>query len=341
MFMLIGRVARIRLSTIFVNRLVLRFTRRRNCAPRVVGKRGHFRKRASLDVEVFMSRWFVTAAWVAASLWMLVSSSVRADIVMSTFEEANLASQLSSDAAFEGLTGVASQFRSGAVTFANNGVFFGGSSWSGIGYSRRTTPGGGQQLYNNSNDLISQPGTGAGGSATWSVVGGNGLMTADSGFYFNTVDIANTLYTWNSIVNGDPFAGPPMGNGGGTGRLTGQDDFFTVRFTNTANSAFLDFNLADYRGNTDSVLNAWQSFNLLSLQATQLSISFLGSRETNYNDPPDPPVYFLDTPAYAAMDNISVVSITAVPEPSSCVLMLAGICALGRSIVRRKKLAEA
>ena len=340
MFMLIGRVARVGLSSALVTCLVLRFTRPRTCAQEswesecTIGNKGRWTWRFS------MSRWSVTAACAAASLWMLVSSFVHADIVMSTFEEANLASQLNSDAAFEGLSGAASQFRSGSVTFANDGVFFGGSSWSGFGYSRRTTVGSGQQFYNNSNDLISQPGTGAGGSATWSVVGGNGLMTADSGFYFNTVDIANTLYTWNSIANGDPFSGPAMGNGGGTGRFTGQDDFFTVRFTNTANSAFLDFNLADYRGNADSVVNSWQSYNLLSLQATQLSISFLGSRETNYNDPADPPVYFLDTPAYAAMDNVSVVSITAVPEPSSCVLMLAGVCALSRSILRRQKRGE-
>lgn len=192
-------------------------------------------------------------------------------------------------------------------------------------------------MYDNSNDLIAQPGGGAGGSATWAVVSGSGLMTADSGYYFHAVDVANTLYTWNSIANGDPFAGPPMANGGGTGRFDGLDDFFTVRFTNPANSAFLDFNLADYRGNTDSVVNSWRSFNLLSLQANQLSISFLGSRETNYNDPPDPPVFYMDTPAYAAMDNISLISITAVPEPSSCLLMLAGLGVIGRSVIRRKR----
>ncbi len=143
-------------------------------------------------------------------------------------------------------------------------------------------------------------------------------MTADNGYRFGSLDITSTLFTWNSMALGDPFAGPPMGNGGGTGRFVGQDDFFTVRFTNTANSAFLDFNLADFRGNTDYVVANWRTFDLSSLNAAQIRISFLGSRETNYTPPPDPPVYFLDTPAYVALDNISVFNITTVPEPGSC-----------------------
>lgn len=288
-----------------------------------------------------MIRYLFSQLCVGWCVWMSVSSPARADIVLSTFEESNLAIGLNADASFEGLPGVASQFKSGSVTFDNDGVFFLGSTWSGFGYSRRTSVGTDQFLYDNSNDLIAKPAAGASGSATWAVVGNGGMMTADEGYLFSSLDITNTLYTWSSLALGDPFAGGPMTNGGGTGRFAGQDDFFTVRFTNTATAAFLDFNLADYRGNTDSVNLNWQSFNLSSLAASQLSISFLGSRETNFNDPPDPPFYFMDTPAYAAFDNIAV--ITAVPEPSSACLLLVGIvgATLKMRGVRRSKQARA
>ncbi|MCC6511895.1 MAG: DUF4465 domain-containing protein [Pirellulaceae bacterium] len=259
--------------------------------------------------------------WFA--LW---GQSALAGVVISSFEEGSLATNLSADSAFEGLPGAASQFRSGAVTFQNDGVFFGGSSWSGFGYSRRAVPGVGQQMYNNSNDLIARPGSGEGGSATWAVVGGGGIMTADAGYRFGSLSLTSTLYSWNSMTLGDPFAGPALGNGRGTGRFDGQDDFFTVRFTNTANAQFMDFHLADFRGATDYVVGAWQTFDLSLLSASQLSLSFLGSRETNYTPPPDPPEYFLDTPSYVALDNISVVS---VPEPGSLLLATAGsLCAL-------------
>lgn len=286
-----------------------------------------------------MVRYSFVVACATVCVLVLSSPKSSADIVISTFEEPSLATNLNGDAAFEGLGEAASQFRSGAVTFNNEGVFFGGTSWSGFGYSRRTTVGGGQELYNNSNDLIALPAVGASGSQTWAVVGGGGVMTADAGYLFANVDITNTLYTWNSIANGDPFAGPPMGNGGGTGRFTGQDDFFTVRFTNTATNAFLDFSLADYRGNADNVNTSWQPFSLLTLNASQLSVSFLGTRETNYNPPGDPPFYFMDTPAYAAFDNVRVASVTTVPEPSSCLLVLGAIVLLRRRIARRVSVA--
>lgn len=247
------------------------------------------------------------------------------DVVISSFEESGLAANLNPNGAFEGLSEVSSQFRSGNVTFNNDGVYFGGSSWSGFGYSRRVAAAPGQQLYDSSNDLISKPAVGAsaipgpGSSATWGVIGTGGIMTADAGYLFQSLSLTNTLYTWNSMANGDPFAGPKFANGGGTGRFAGQDDFFTVRFENTSTQSFLDFNLADFRGATDTINDTWQAFNLSPLQASQLSISFLGSRESNFVPPPGDPVYFLDTPAYAAVDNIGVIS--AVPEPGSIALI--------------------
>ena len=257
------------------------------------------------------------------------------DIVVSTFDEFENSGKLditntcrgeSGPADAQGnRTGVSSSFRSGNVTFQNDGLNSAGgfNFWSGIGLSKRTTQVG--QLFENGNDLISRPATGAGGSPVWAVVANAGSMTADNGYQFASVDLTNTLYTWTSMNNGDAFAGPPFRNGGGTGRNLGQDDFFTVRFQNTlAPNSFLDFNLADFRGATDFILGTCTpvSFDLSPLGARQLSISFLGSRETNVSPPNDPPLYFLDTPLYLAMDNIRVASIASVPEPGSLALVL-------------------
>ncbi len=61
-----------------------------------------------------LSRFFLYV-WFGAGLW--VANVGRADIVWSRFEESTLASSLSGNAAFEGLSEQPSQFRSGAVTF--------------------------------------------------------------------------------------------------------------------------------------------------------------------------------------------------------------------------------
>ncbi len=283
-----------------------------------------------------MIRWSSCAVLCAALFVCAASEQANGEIVLSTFEEQTLANQLSIENAFEGLIEQASQFRSGAVTFNNNGVFFGGTSWSGFGYARRTAVGPQQELYNNSNDLISLPAVGVDSSPTWAVVGNGGTMTADAGYLFTSVNLTNTLYTWDSIANGDNFAGPPMSKNGGRGRFAGVDDFFIVKFTNLDTNQALDYYLADFRKDSGQVNVNWDLFNLSSLNASRISVSFLGSRETNYGDV-DNPFYFMDTPAYAAFDNITV---TAVPEPGSCLLVVAGVLVAARRMRRARRTGE-
>lgn len=257
-----------------------------------------------------MSSKFHLVLWLGvafSSLFLRIENS-RADIVISTFEEADLALKLDAQT-YRGQTApggapVPSTFRSGAVTFENYGAgfeMFGDfryEYWTGIGFARRAAPATGSQLYEQGNDLIAKPGIGASGSQTWAVAYESGILTADAGYRFNGLDLTNTLYTWTSINDGDPFS-PKFG----------ASDFFTVRFTNTDTAGVKDFDLANFRTGNSLVLDQWQHVDLADLQASRLSVSFLGSRANAFG---------LTTPTYLALDNVAV---AAVPEPSSLVLL--------------------
>lgn len=267
-------------------------------------------------------RWALTLAlvvWQASQL----ASECRAGTVVSTFEEGDLAAKLDASQTFRGMTApggaaVPSDFRSGAVTFRNDGAgyevypSFVYEYWTGMGYARRTAPGNGQQLYEQGNDLIAKPAVGAAGSQTWAVAYESTTMTADPGYRFEGVDVTNTLYTWTSIANGDPF-GPKFG----------ANDFFTLRFTNPDTSASRDVNLADFRAGNNTIFTGWEHVDLSALDATRLNVSFLGSRSNAFG---------LTTPSYAALDNVAVApAIAAVPEPSSLALLgLVGAVWAGR-----------
>ncbi len=250
----------------------------------------------------------------ALLVFVLEPQSASAAVVTSTFEESSLTSKLNALNVYEGETEAASSFRSGNVTFINDGVFFGGTSWSGVGISQKTVRTS-ANFFDEGDDLISRPLTGS-GSATWGVVFSEGIVTADAGNQFLSVDVANTLWTFDLMENGGPFVGGPFGKGGGTGRFAGQDDFFTMRFTNTASSQFLEVNLADFRGASDFIRDDWSTVDLSSLNAGQLSITLLGSRETSFDGGQ---TYFQDIPSYVAIDNLAV----TVPEPQTATTLLA------------------
>ena len=72
--------------------------------------------------------------------------------------------------------------------------------------------------------------------------------------------------------------------------------------TDDGASAFLDFQLADYRGSTNFIVDTWRPLDLSSLNASALQISFLGSRESFFFGQ-----WFSDTPLYVALDNVATV----------------------------------
>lgn len=217
-----------------------------------------------------------------------------------------------------GATATTGSWSSQGVTF-NTGSFTGGWSYSNV--DDTTTPG-------FTNQWASFTGTGFGGSGNYALANSLDPNTA----FFNlptahvveSVQVANTTYSYLSMRDGDAFAkkfGGPSGS---------DPDFFSVTFT-----GFSDFNtggiqtgsqelfLGDYRftdNSQDFIRTNWTLLDLTSLgNARSVGISFDGSDIGSFG---------LNTPAYVAIDDLTI---SAVPEPSS----LAVLGVMGAGLIAR------
>jgi hypothetical protein len=198
------------------------------------------------------------------------------------------------------------------VAFANtfgidNSSGFTYSYWLGFAYSNvvNTTDPAFENQY------ASYPGGGA-GSSTYAVAYSDGAaLTLPEPATVTGFQIANTTYAALTMKNGDAYGfSPPLPAGGwfattATGRLgamvTGSATFF----------------LADLRGGSPpGVLSGWSWFDLTPLGVVdRIEFSFDGS---------DKGTFGLNTPAYFALDNLTV---NPVPEPSS-LAVAAIVCGL-------------
>jgi hypothetical protein len=144
------------------------------------------------------------------------------------------------------------------------------------------------------------------------------------GYRPSSVQVTNTTYAGLAMLQGDAFTTKFGGIDGS------EPDFFKVIFTgfDSLNAAgtvtgTADFYLADYRfanNALDYVVNQWTLFDLGPLgQPRSIGIQFDGSDRD--------PTFGLNTPAYVALDNLTL---TAVPEPTSLSLALIGLGLLMR-----------
>ena len=216
---------------------------------------------------------------------------------------------------------VSTPWTSAGVAFANTfGIdSFGGFDyeyWSGFAYSNvvdTTDPA-------FENQYASYPGGGS-GSATYAVAYSDAAFVtlpvpaAVSGFR-----IANTTYAALTMKNGDQYGfSAPLPAGGwfattATGKLAG---------TITGSATYY---LADLRGQSPpGILAGWSWFDLGPLGTVdRIEFSFDGS---------DRGTFGLNTPAYFAMDDLTV---SAVPEPVSLAASLA-TAAIGLRLVRSRR----
>ncbi len=208
----------------------------------------------------------------------------------------------------------------GGATFSHE-VSWGGGAWDGMTYSSvndTTTSGWGNQyaVYGDGMDRSN-----AGSYAIYanpfvprSVIT-LPVATTVQGFYAN-----NTTYAALSMFNGDAFARQ---------FTTASNDVFTLTIEGFdgggAGLGTVDFLLADYTGATGSIIDDWTFVDLSSLGANVKSLGFSLSSTDNG-------AFGMNTPAYFAMDDLTV---AAIPEPGTILLMLAGF---GGMVLFRRRL---
>lgn len=229
-----------------------------------------------------------------------------------------------------------------------NGSYFDGhgagasdGSWSTQGVTFNTSQFGPGWSYSNVNDTTTAGFTNQWASITGTDVSGTGNYVignsfAPGGAFFNltgptqvnSVSVSNATYAALSMRDGDSFA---KAFGGPTGD---DPDFFRVTFTGHSEAdkggvvtGTQEFFLADYRfadNSLDYIVDDWNLLDLSGLGTVQsVSIGL---------DSSDVGMFGMNTPAYVAIDNLSL---TAVPEPGSFALL--GTIGLGLALRRRRR----
>lgn len=242
------------------------------------------------------------------------------------------------------VTGTFEDQNPGANTFKNDfrpddGFTTGGSflnndynptfgSWSGFSVSSKVDNTFGGSDFSHQYGAyapLGADGTGADGSATYGVAfnfsRGDALINLPSGADPYSIDVTNTTYVAQAITQGDSFA-----------RAFRQGDYFRLDIlgfsglNGTGNQlGDVPFYLADFRGSSLQLVSDWTTVSLSSLAGAQ-SLAFTLT-STDVGD------FGMNTPAFFAVDNIT--GVTAVPEPSSVILIgigLAGLCLFPRRL---------
>ncbi len=256
----------------------------------------------------------------AILLCLSLAGSLRADIVID-FTDLSLPVNSFFNG---GPTTNANGWSSGLMRFGNafDDTF---GSWNGFAYSNVNAP----NTSGFGNQYAAVTGTGVGGNGIYALAyngfdGDQSFFNLPTGFSISSVQVTNTAYAYFSMLNGDQFA-----------KKFGSGDFFRLNFTGYdqlngtgATTGSVQFALADFTGSNSFILNTWSNVSLTALgQAKSVRLSFTSSDTSIFSG-----VEYINTPTYAAFDNFVI---TAIPEPSS--LMLVFVSIVGLSGRRRKE----
>lgn len=193
------------------------------------------------------------------------------------------------------------------VSFNNHFTDFGGGCcWEGFAYSRETEV---PPIETNSMlwnyQYVAWPGSGSDGSSNYVVVfsgidaGEGGLtprVTLPAGAKPESIDVTNIVYAALSVRHGDGY-GKKFGGESGTDPDWFRMDVEAHDFQGEVLGK-VEFYLADYRGDVDTIVDTWQTLDLSPLALpglTSLSFRF---------DSSDRSPFGLATPAFAALDNL-------------------------------------
>jgi len=261
---------------------------------------------------------------------VLMTSAARADFATATFEDVPV-----------GASGVRADFRpdnaftSGGFTFNNDYTPDFGGFFNAFAVSTKidnvlvNSPGTSQDFNHQFGAYAPQPtgapGTGSGGSATYSVAYssdfGPAIINLPDGYEAYAIDIANTTYVASSVQFGDAFSRPFRA--GDFLRL----DVFGYSEAGATGSVIdtVSISLADFSGATLNLLDHFQTLDLTALKGSK-SLTF--RLDTNVENSFGPSV-----PTQFAVDN--VVAVRSVPEPSAIALVLVGAGLV--AVVRRRR----
>lgn len=202
---------------------------------------------------------------------------------------------------------------SGSTEFVTTITRWSDEWWTGFAFSSQgdTSTAGWTNQYSS----FSGGGSGGGGNfavAYWQSYDPDPLFNLPAGMRPTSLQLVNTTYTALTMRDGDVenFA---------AGKYKA-DDYLSVTFTgHSLADGFGDmtgsvtFFLADFRDGKSSIIDQWTGLNLLSLgDARSVSISFASSDDGEFG---------INTPTYVAIDNLTI---TAVPEPATVVLLACG-----------------
>ncbi|MEI8228474.1 MAG: DUF4465 domain-containing protein [Planctomycetota bacterium] len=158
---------------------------------------------------------------------------------------------------------------------------------------------------------------GVGGSGNFAVANlqsydPNPLFNLPAGMRPMSLKLVNTTYTALTMRDGDAYNFSSGQYGAG--------DYLSVTFTGHSladgvgsTTGAATFFLADFRAGKSAIINQWTDFDLTALgNASSVSIAF---------DSSDVGAFGINTPTYVAIDNLTI---TAVPEPATAVLLACG-----------------
>jgi hypothetical protein len=219
--------------------------------------------------------------------------------------------------------------------FTSKGVFFSNSydttfhSWSGWAYSDVNDPtktGPTPFLDDYNHQFAAITGTAPEGSGNYGISSGPGaVINLPSGTSPISFEVTNTTYNYLSMTHGDGFA-----------KKFTTGDFFELKIfgysglngTGTKVGE-VDFYLANYTSASSLPVDVWTLVNLNGLAGSRsLTFDYASS---------DVGQFGINTPEYYAMDDLTLSTASAVPEPSSALLTLAGLGITGLAAAHRRR----
>ena len=264
---------------------------------------------------------------------LVVFAGTNAHATTATFDDLTLSapeSHFSPGSTGSGDVNVNYPFTSGSATFSHiftdYGDFGSGSCChSGFTYTNHTDT----TTAGHTNQFSAITGGGQGGSANYAIAYAFDDKVATVNFSapteLSSAYFTNTTYATLSMQNGDGFA---KKFGGTTGS---DEDFYKLTITGSndaANTGSVDFYLADYRfsdNSMDYIVTDWTAVSLASLGA----VTRLGFEVTS-SDVGD---YGMNTPAYFAIDTLTLAA--PVPEPEQAAMLVCGLAILAGMARRR------